>query len=728
MSTEPLHPEAMVMVHPSPDGYGSDKVFVESVLAVRESGTPVVVVLPSWGPLADEFVARGVHVRVVVTPVARKSVLTPSGFVGFARDASLCVRDGMSLLRASGGSGVFVNTVTIGVWTALGRAAGRRVVVHVHEAEMRQSRLVWAALLAPTSLAHQVIVNSHLSRQALKRGLVRRHGESAMLFNAIDDLPPTPAPPCDGRVVNMVYVGRLSERKGVHVAVAAVKRLVDEGFSPMLRLVGAVYPGYEWYEEQLRSQVSRLGIEDRVEFVGYDKDIARHLAWAHVSIVPSTGEEPFGNTAVEPILAGRPVVVAKHSGLRESASGYGAVAWHRPGDAGDLAAAVKKVVRGYESIVAGLPADRELAMARHARSTYRARLRSMLGIADQMPPAPLPGKPPRVVVAALTYRRNDQVPRLVRELRDQCEALNAECGTQVASVLLVDNNPEPVAQPLAEPLLGELDVYVHHASGGIADGRNRAIREARMMGAQAIVFIDDDESPEDGWLQQLVSSYMVHKSAGVVGPVVPEFIAKVPEWVRRGKIFHTARRPSGVVMPVAATNNLLLDLAVLNRLGLTFSPRYNHSGGSDTQLTWKLSKAGERIIWNDEARVHDQVPAKRMTAQWVIGRTYRLANGRVRLDADVNNVKGLAGRAALGAKYVAGGTARIVGGTAKTIVAAARHDHPTTWRGIRAVVRGAGMVAGAFGHVHHEYSRSANIPKPRSSEYIGRHRPVKRAS
>ena len=57
-------------------------------------------------------------------------------------------------------------------------------------------------------------------------------------------------------------------------------------------------------------------------------------------LVPSVGDESFGNAAVEAVLAARPSVVSDIGGLREAAAGYDGVVFVPPGDATALAAAI----------------------------------------------------------------------------------------------------------------------------------------------------------------------------------------------------------------------------------------------------------------------------------------------------------------------------------------------------------------------------------------------------
>ena len=81
-------------------------------------------------------------------------------------------------------------------------------------------------------------------------------------------------------------------------------------------MCGSVFPGYEWYEEQLRERASRTDLAGSVELAGYVHPTWPVLQDSDVVLVPSR-VEPFGNTAAEALLARRPVVASRVQGLAE---------------------------------------------------------------------------------------------------------------------------------------------------------------------------------------------------------------------------------------------------------------------------------------------------------------------------------------------------------------------------------------------------------------------------
>ena len=115
---------------------------------------------------------------------------------------------------------------------------------------------------------------------------------------------------CDGKL-NILFVGRLEKRKGLHYLLKAYKRVKQE--IPESRLI-VVGPGtrlrrkYEW-------EVMRSRLKD-VVFVGYASldDLPRYYKTADVFCAPATGWESFGIVLLEAMAVGKPVVASSIEG------------------------------------------------------------------------------------------------------------------------------------------------------------------------------------------------------------------------------------------------------------------------------------------------------------------------------------------------------------------------------------------------------------------------------
>lgn len=371
---------AVLVAHPGAELYGSDRVALETTAGLIDAGRQVVVTLPSSGPLVAELQRLGARVVICPTPVLRRSALRPAGALGLLGSAARGLLPALRLLLTTRATVVYVSTVTVPMWSLLGRVLGRRVVCHVHEAEGSAPPLLRQLLYASLLLAHDVVVNSRYSRDVLVETLPRIAGRCVVLYNGVGgpQEPPIPARVHLDRPVRLLFVGRLAPRKGPQVAIDTVAELVARGHDVRLHLLGSVFSGYEWFERDLRRRVTESGLQSRVRFLGFLTDVWPVLAEADIVLVPSTLDEPFGNTVVEALLAGRPVVVSAVGGLTEAGADYQSVRLVPPDDPVGCADAVDQLTADWARVRDGAMADAGVAARRHQPAGYRARIVSII--------------------------------------------------------------------------------------------------------------------------------------------------------------------------------------------------------------------------------------------------------------------------------------------------------------------------------------------------------------
>lgn len=311
--------ERILIAHPSPDLYGSDRQLLVTIDALVEQGAQVTVVLPLDGPLAPRLREHGAGVVIADFPVLRKAMMSPRGLARLAMTFPVAAIRLRRMIRTHRPELVLVNTLTIPVWQAAAALARVPVVTHVHEAEEEGHRLVRAGLTAPLLASRVVITNSKAARASLLATVPRLEPKITVVHNGVPGPATEPEPPrrrTVGEPVVVALIARLSPRKGVDVAVSAAGIVAASGQAIDLKIGGSVFEGYEWYETQLRDQASSLPAGADVTLLGYVDPTWELLSQSDMVLVPSRAE-PFGNTAVEALLARRPTVVSGVQGLLE---------------------------------------------------------------------------------------------------------------------------------------------------------------------------------------------------------------------------------------------------------------------------------------------------------------------------------------------------------------------------------------------------------------------------
>ncbi len=221
-----------------------------------------------------------------------------------------------------------------------------------------------------------------------------------------------------------------------------------------------------------------------------------------------------------------------------------------------------------------------------------------------------------VAICIPTFRR----PRMLKRLLDAVAALKTEARI---FVLVADNDADCHAG---------FDLCQSHKSypwpltaviapkRGIAEARNALVAEALKGEAQFIAMIDDDEWPQEDWIDQFLACARA-TSADVLQGSVLFGHGKAPDG--HGDI----RAATGPVAMLQGAGNLLIRRAVLDELPRPwFDPAFALSGGEDRDFFVRLKRAGKRFAWSDEARAHGDIPESRANLGWLLRRAYSVGN------------------------------------------------------------------------------------------------------
>lgn len=309
----------ILLTHPSADLYGSDRMALVALRALVRAGHSVTAVVPTDGPLIGVMTDAGAHVSVEDTAVLRKSALSPRGLVRLLATVLRSVPTIVRIVRRTAPDVLYANTIVQPWWILAARLGRCPVVVHVREAEERAPYLVRALLYSPLILADVVVCNSRATRAELGAVLPALARRSVVVYNGKDwssYRSSGTARRGDHEPARLTVVGRLSPRKGQDIAIRALAGLTVAGHEAVLTLVGSVFPGYEWFEDELRKEAAGLGVADRVRFVEFQQDIRPALDETDIAIVPSR-VEPFGTVAAECMAAGLLTIVTDAQGLTE---------------------------------------------------------------------------------------------------------------------------------------------------------------------------------------------------------------------------------------------------------------------------------------------------------------------------------------------------------------------------------------------------------------------------
>ncbi len=297
----------------------------------------------------------------------------------------------------------------------------------------------------------------------------------------------------------------------------------------------------------------------------------------------------------------------------------------------------------------------------------------------------------RVSVCVATFGR----PTGLRNLLGALEVLELPARTSLR-VVVVDNDAAGSAKAVCEEAAGRHAYplrYLVEKRRGIPMARNAAV-SAALPDSDFIAFIDDDETPEPDWLAELLRVQEYYRTEVVTGPCVSRYEVPPPRWISEGGFHERPRHPTGTIRNVAYTGNALVRALVFESFDRHFEEALALSGGEDEEFFTRIVAGGLRIVWADNAIVHELVPRSRLTLRWILQRALRVGTSSAWVESRHGSSTPL--------RLLAHGAYCVLKGTGLALLLPLC-GRAVAAQGLRLVSYGIGRIAGSRGHLHREY-------------------------
>jgi len=220
-----------------------------------------------------------------------------------------------------------------------------------------------------------------------------------------------------------------------------------------------------------------------------------------------------------------------------------------------------------------------------------------------------------ISVCIATYRRAERLALLLEDLRQQVRLPD--------EVIVVDNDEVGSARSVVESCRAAAAPfrleYAVQPARNIALARNMTVALSR---GDWLAFIDDDERAPREWLARLMAATVAYGADGVLAPVEPLVPDHAPAWIRRGRFYDFPHLQDGAVVPLNRMRfgNLVLRGEALRRLPGPFDPSLGLACGEDGDLLIRMVRDGARIVWSEQAYVHEPVERSRLSLAWLLQR------------------------------------------------------------------------------------------------------------
>jgi glycosyltransferase involved in cell wall biosynthesis len=157
-----------------------------------------------------------------------------------------------------------------------------------------------------------VVVSESTKEELVRRGLPAEN--IGIVYNAVDHSRYTPSDSAKPSRPLIGYVGRIKRYKRIDYLLHALKMVQARIPDVHLRVAGSGD-----YLDSLVALARRLGVDDRIDFMGFvsEQEKIDMLRDAHVVVNPSS-KEGWGVTVIEANACGTPVIASDVPGLRDA--------------------------------------------------------------------------------------------------------------------------------------------------------------------------------------------------------------------------------------------------------------------------------------------------------------------------------------------------------------------------------------------------------------------------
>ena len=280
-----------------------------------------VVALPMQGPLVQRFEALGAEVIVMPLGVLRRKYFNIPGLISRVKTWFTTVRVLKKLVKEKQVKLIYTNTLSVLVGGFLARQTGLKLLWHIHEIIERPRPLRSFLGKMVNSTAHRAIVVSQAVYDCWSPLISE---EKLLLIHNGHELMPKTQGAClrkslgipEDHVI-LASIGRIHPVKGLDYFIDIAKTICHKYDHVHFIIIGDAFPGHEYLYEEMAQQISKYGLEERVQYLGFRDDVPEVLDEIDIFVLPSTGPDSFPTVVLEAMAKALPVVATRMGGALE---------------------------------------------------------------------------------------------------------------------------------------------------------------------------------------------------------------------------------------------------------------------------------------------------------------------------------------------------------------------------------------------------------------------------
>jgi glycosyltransferase involved in cell wall biosynthesis len=315
--------------------YGSSKVLLQAVTALKASGHKVCVVVSEKGPLTDALELEGIETKIIRLGILRRRYLNALGLLNRAGVLTRAFFALKKLCKQNQIDIIYTNTAPVIIGGILSKFTGIKNVWHLHE------------ILEPSSFMHRFfgwLINATAQKvivvsDAVYNNWAGRIDASKMVkvyngfetsdinvdvnvdvnvgANANNIKPLREQLNLNDNTLLVGMVGRVNLIKGQFYFIQIAAAAKAAGLNCHFVMIGDAYKGYEYLYPQLESQITTLGLQNTITNLYYQPNAAALIQHLDIFVLPSIKPDSFPVVILEAMAAGKPIIATNQGGAQE---------------------------------------------------------------------------------------------------------------------------------------------------------------------------------------------------------------------------------------------------------------------------------------------------------------------------------------------------------------------------------------------------------------------------
>ena len=323
----------ILVLHVVSDMYGSSKVLLQAVTALKAGGHKVCVVVSEKGPLTDALELEGIETKIIRLGILRRRYLNVLGLLNRAGVLTRAFFALKKLCKQNQIDIIYTNTAPVIIGGILSKFTGIKNVWHLHE------------ILEPSSFMHRFfgwLINATAQKVIVVSDAVYNNwagcidaSKMVKVYNGFEasDINVGVNVNVDANANNIKplreqlnlndntllvgMVGRVNLIKGQFYFIQIAAAAKAAGHSCHFVMIGDAYKGYEYLYPQLENQITTLGLQNSITNLYYQPNAVSLIQQLDIFILPSIKPDSFPVVILEAMAAGKPIIATNQGGAQE---------------------------------------------------------------------------------------------------------------------------------------------------------------------------------------------------------------------------------------------------------------------------------------------------------------------------------------------------------------------------------------------------------------------------